>query len=283
VARWLRQRVGDHVKQASINTYLSTISAVVEVVCGYKYVQTLMLSKYKLRGGDGDERVSTTAPANRAMVDAILDNEALSLALRVAIQFAFEGLLRVSDYAKKSGKWAEPKLMRHHIRWCTASRAFIITLPWVKGMRVGQGFDVVYVERQDDVRCPVKAMRQYLAWRDAVYGADGPLFLRDDGKPIMEYEVNRALKAYAHLINAAADDVSSHSLRSGGAFTMKEAGCDWGEIAIRGRWSSEKRKEMAKYYARFSVARAAAAGRAFQSGTAAARALPLIPQHRQRV
>lgn len=200
------------------------------------------------------------------------------MGLRTAIQFAFEGMFRVSDYAKKAGKATTTKLERSMIRWDNKLGGYIITLPWIKSSNVGQGFDVAFAPRPTDRFCPVKRMTSYLEWRDTVkrFPREAALFIRGDGKPVMEHQVNAILKKYAHCIGATQAQVSSHSLRTGGAFQMAEQGVGWDLIIQRGRWRSEKAEQLAMYYARFSAHHAELISGAFHSSSTAA--VPLIPR-----
>ena len=263
-------------KMASIGQYISTIAALVELRTGYRYIQSKLLKTYKVRQQDYDGPKKPRVPVNKDVIKEIVDNSTVDEAVSLAIQCAFEGLLRVSDYAKKP-KHKAPKLKRKHLRFDEALDGFVIALPWEKTSNVGQGHDVPFARREDDSYCLVARMKAYLRWRDTYYGQDDSLFIQRSGKPVMEYQINVVLKEHAWMVGASPTQVSSHSLRVGGACEMKDAGATWTDIIIRGRWRGQSAKQLAMYYARYSVARAKKAAECFRVSGGAAAAVPLIP------
>lgn len=81
--------------------------------------------------------------------------------------------------------------------------------------------------------CPISALKDYLASRDASFPDSKFLFLTSRGmRPSRSWFLKRFHEFFSH-------NKSGHSLRSGGATALGQAGLPMDFIQLAGRWSSE--------------------------------------------
>lgn len=81
--------------------------------------------------------------------------------------------------------------------------------------------------------CPMDALRAYLGTRDRWFGNRSPLFLDSNGRvPTRAWFLGRFHAFFGF-------NKSGHSMRSGGASAMAQAGIPLEIIQDTGRWSSE--------------------------------------------
>lgn len=81
--------------------------------------------------------------------------------------------------------------------------------------------------------CPVTALKDYISSRDRLHPSAPHLFLTQQGRPPTR---SWFLKRF-HLFFG--NNKSGHSMRSGGASAMAQAGLPLDHIQDAGRWSSE--------------------------------------------
>jgi hypothetical protein len=112
-----------------------------------------------------------------------------------------------------------------------------------------------FAAQPDDAHCVVSLMHSYLQWRDAHFAPDDPLLIKTSGLFVTRRDIATALKKHCLSNDLLPSQVSTHSLRYGGAFELYENGATWPDIIARGRWTSEDAKKLAMQYASFSKQR----------------------------
>lgn len=85
-----------------------------------------------------------------------------------------------------------------------------------------------------DTFCPVKLLREYLAYRGSV---QGPLFLLD-GSPIQRRYLCALLNVAIKRCGLSSSQYKGHSFRIGAASHAAERGLSDAQIRFRGRWKS---------------------------------------------
>jgi site-specific recombinase XerD len=104
-----------------------------------------------------------------------------------------------------------------------------------KGAVVG-----VTAAEKDPRVCPVRAVREYLAWRlNGGWGAeDGALFLNPRGERLSDHSVALVVKRLAARAGLDAATVAAHSLRSGFATSAAGGKKSLDAIMRQGRWKN---------------------------------------------
>ena len=92
---------------------------------------------------------------------------------------------------------------------------------------------------ENDPFCPVHALRRYMEWRNLMFSDSGPLFVQENGMPLLQRHVNNLVKTWIAEIGLNPDDYSSHCLRSGRATDLGRAGVLTRDIKKWGRWLSD--------------------------------------------
>ena len=124
-----------------------------------------------------------------------------------------------------------------HVR--STQDGIYLFLPQSKEDRLRKGDEVWIRPSPDRARCPVEALRDWLA---RVGRPAGPLFRRVHGAtiehaPICERTITRIVQRAAAAAQLEGE-FSAHSLRSGYATSAKERGVDPIDIQAHGRWKS---------------------------------------------
>ena len=162
--------------------------------------------------------------------------EADKAMLWAAISTAYHGLLRVSEYApgpsttKDAPQIALRTLQRQHVR-LTPGKA-TLALNATKTHQFGGAGDVT-LHATGTVICPVTALSKYAALA-AGRPPTAAFFAFADGRPLARENVNECLRLALHR-----SDITSHSLRIGGATTLADKGAPAWEIQAAGRWKSD--------------------------------------------
>lgn len=145
----------------------------------------------------------------------------------------FHGLLRLGELVwpdKKSVQDYRKVVLRPSVQFTQASFSFY--LPVHKGDRFFEGNQVLIMQTHtaDD---PFSAFKDYLVRRDAAWPFNPELWLRRDGSvPTRRWFITRLHQHFP-------SNVAGHSLRSGGATALAQAGVPMHVIQAVGRWSSE--------------------------------------------
>ena len=136
----------------------------------------------------------------------------------------YHGLLKVSEYTSTAPAKQLP-LDRVHL----SANSATVDLPFTNTCQYGQGTKVT-VARTDTFTCPVAAIKTYLRyWRMT----PGVVFTHRTGHPLKATEVNSLLRVALPCL-----EISSHSLRVGGATTACKRGVTDQALKAAGRWKS---------------------------------------------
>ena len=260
VAEYLIARL-PHVQADTISTYVSTIAAHVDKCTGRPLFHCAMLPALLKRHGQlSPKPTKARLPVNKAVVAAIAADVSLDTAVRLACLLAFLGLWRVSEYVSTSPSSATEFVMRRSdfvLRpdlACGPSYAYRIRRSKTDAaMRAPEYF---FVPQPGDSHCPVRNLTAYLRSFDARgLPPDSPLFTKLNGSFVVRADIDAALKKHAPAFGFPADQVSSHSLRYGGAFELRDNNAPWQDILAAGRWKLGADVAMAVMYAKFSAKR----------------------------
>lgn len=216
-------------------------------------------------------------PINKSVISAIVSDISLDPAVRVAILFAFYGLWRVGDYTYDRRFEVQPhELRRSDVTF--HEDGVSIHISHSKSDHYNAGADHFFHATNND-RCPVKMLKQYLGTTKTKHD-DRPLFQLRDGRHLHRRDIDTAVKRHATLINVDPKYVSTHSIRIGGAFELKDKGVDWHTIVARARWKPITAKKMLLLYTRMSKARLSDVFSALDIDDPAT-AIPVIPPSRR--
>lgn len=274
---WLRDK---GLAGQSIATYISAMRAYVAITTGYEMRRSALLNRLLLRYIAHSEKRKIRAPATKELLRAVLDSKEVDPAIKLACQLAFDGLLRVCEYAaaKQHGQQQVAVLAQRHVRMQKDNSAFWMTLVRLKNDPARVGKEVIFEARPASQYCVVRRMQEYLRWRRRQKIADNtaPLLLTKAGTYVTKRMITKTLQRFAEDAGLPRDQISTHSLRVGGAFELRDNGASWQDIMLRGRWSARATNRMAVEYARFSKKRQ----RTITKGLAldGPSAIPLIPK-----
>ena len=270
-----------HVQSATISAYLSTIAAHVAKLTGRPLFRCPMLQPLLLRHGQyAPKPTKARLPINKAVIAAVVADSSLDVATRLACLLAFHAMWRVSEYTSASpSTFGQFVMLRSDFVFkpaVGAHGAFAYRLRKSKTDTAMRSPQLFLLPLSGDSHCPVANLSAYLRAFDARgLPADSPLFTKADGSFVVRADIDRALKRHAPVFGFPADQVSTHSLRYGGAFELKSNGADWQDILVACRWKLGADISMAVLYAKFSAERAfATAERLRVDGQVAATVLP---------
>ena len=161
-------------------------------------------------------------------------------------------LLRVSEYLvqlEKTWSWDRvlhgddvvPQLNGTPVRsFCDAEEVAV----YIKGSKTDQYNQgcVRNHHRGSSELCPVAAWEEYEQhYPERLHGSERhlPIFRFADGRPVSREHIQRLLRLAAHACSVAPENISSHSLRSGGATAMFHVRRDLEVVKRYGRWVSD--------------------------------------------
>jgi integrase len=207
-------------------------------------------------------------PATKQLIQMVADDVTIPIGTRAAILVAWDGMLRASEYCSNTASTFNPEstLLGKHIRWDKTTGSWALFIAHSKSDRFNQGTEVFIRPRSTgDKYCAAQAIRCYYEMEEMACTAPNTPFFRKRttqgvGTYVTRDNVSAALRKHAAAAGLPPSRISSHSIRIGGAFAMRNAGMDWNTIMLRGRWSMESNARMAIMYSRMSVSR-------LQSGT----------------
>jgi hypothetical protein len=219
-----------------------------------------LLYKFIKRLSQSDPPGRKTAPATKQLVRLICRDSNTDSAIKLGVLLAFNGLLRSREYSHPSVKHTLPpqqRLRRAQRDDITISPdgSFFTMRVFGKSDLYNHGPAMYFTAQPGDPLCVVAAMISYLSWRDAKFNATDPLLIKKSGLFVTRNDIAKALKKHSLACGIRPTQVSSHSLRYGGAFELYECGASWPDIIARGRWTSEDAKKLAMQYAGFSKSR----------------------------
>lgn len=260
----------------TIDAYVSTVRARFAELLGWSFVRSAAWSSFMRRLKAVKRDRNYREPASRRLVEAVAGDASLPLAVRCAVVVAWDGLLRASEYLAGSD-WrvaAEYSLMTGDV---IATKfgdvdGYRLRIKSAKQDRYNLGEWQPFVPRPSDPVCPVTWLTSYMrsalflqvASQGSVAGHLSPFFVvavrvsrhaPEGWRCVSREDVSNALKKHAAMCGVAAELVSSHSLRIGGAFALAEGGVPLEDIQQRGRWSQRRTNEIALMYARVGSAK----------------------------
>jgi len=164
----------------------------------------------------------------------------VSPAVAVAILFAFQFFMRVSEYARTSPAWPTRALKQRDIR--LLGRNVRITLHARKNNQHHFPFEFERGPPNDSSLDLSALYRSYIRWlppaqRDQ---PDAPAFRHRDGRPITQEDVAAAVAAAARACSAPPEKFGTHSLRIGAATAAYRQGLSLTWIMQQGFWKSKK-------------------------------------------
>jgi hypothetical protein len=145
----------------------------------------------------------------------------------------FNALMRLGEFVWPDNKKLQDYrkvTMRHTVEFFPAGFSFF--LPTHKGDRLFEG-NRVLVQETTTADDPFSIFKRYLKSRDHLFPFNPELWLRVDGSiPRRSWFIRRLQSFFV-------DDVGGHSIRSGGATALAEAGVPPHIIQAIGRWASD--------------------------------------------
>ena len=93
----------------------------------------------------------------------------------------------------------------------------------------------VYVERTEDLLCPVSGVVAYMAARGP---EEGCFFKFSDGKPLTKARFTHHIRLALEAVGLPYQHFAGHSFRIGAATTAAKVGMEDSMIRTMGRWNS---------------------------------------------
>ncbi|XP_065188871.1 uncharacterized protein LOC135819567 [Sycon ciliatum] len=153
-----------------------------------------------------------------------------------AVATAFNGLLRVSEYASTSAS-STPSVSTLTVAQVRASDTrVVIELGPTKAAQFGGGGTILLRPNANKDLCPVTAIQDYRRKRKWP-NARAPFFIYNSGRQLSQKDINFYLK------RALGPGVSSHSLRKGGATELASRSAPEWQLQAAGRWRSSAYKQ----------------------------------------
>jgi hypothetical protein len=230
-----------HIKPQSVKTYLSGICnqlepfypdvrglrrhrLVTKTLAGCTKIRAVgVLRKRPLTRNDLSVVCATLTPTSSH--DDILFASMLLIGFNALMrlgEFVWPDNKKLQDYRKVT--------MRHTVEFFPAGFSFF--LPTHKGDRLFEG-NRVLVQETTTADDPFSIFKRYLKSRDHLFPFNPELWLRVDGSIPRRSWFIRQLQSFF------VDDVGGHSIRSGGATALAEAGVPPHIIQAIGRWASD--------------------------------------------
>jgi hypothetical protein len=148
----------------------------------------------------------------------------------------FGGLHRLGEMTVPDSKDlfnAKKIILRSSLQFSTCGNFVQYHLPYSKCDSTFVGAPIIIQSFVNTTGCPVKLLKSYLRSRDKLFIASQELFITSSGSP-------PSRKWFLERFHQHFDKTfSGHSLRSGGATALAQAGATMDYIKSAGRWSSE--------------------------------------------
>ena len=230
-----------YIKPDSVNAYLSGICRQLEPFFpDVRQNRKSMLVSRTLTGcmrrfGTTVTRKTPLSHANLLfLIDSLVSNPSYDDLLFLAMVLTgFHALMRLGELAfpdKKSLRNYRKIALRHSVSLMLRQYSFF--LPYHKGDRFFEG-NTILVQQTDTPTDPYKPFVAYLEVRDARFPLNPELWLTSKGQvPTRHWFMSRLRKFFPK-------EIAGHSMRSGGATSLAEAGADLATIQAVGRWSSD--------------------------------------------
>ena len=230
-----------HIKPDSVNAYLSGICRQLEAFFPeVRRNRSSMLVSRTMAGcmrrfGSPVQRKSPLSHANLLFIlDSLISQPSHDDLLFVAITLtAFHALMRLGELVfpdKKDLRNYRKISLRHLVSVLPTYYSFF--LPSNKGDRTFEG-NTIIVQQNATPTDPYHPFLTYLASRDKKFPLHPELWLTSRGNvPTRHWYISRLRTFFGQ-------NIAGHSLRSGGATSLAEAGADLATIQAIGRWNSD--------------------------------------------
>lgn len=230
--------IGDLAEQgyaaATVASDLSAIAFVhkmfsVQNPCEAFLVTSLLRSMR--RNAVPDSRSPVSVELLRAMINRLYLQEGMTfdfVLYRALFAVAFYGFCRIGELAISGSADHRLRIGDLTVRVNEVDIVF-------RTFKHSTGMAKVVMKANQDVCCPVRAVKEYLMLRPA---GDGPLFLSVSGAPVRREQVVAMLKRLA-LACGASGRFDGHSFRIGATTHAAQQGRSASDIKRLGRWSSD--------------------------------------------
>lgn len=259
------------IQGSTLRGYVSAIRRLVALRHGYTLLKPSLLTDFLTRFSQQPslKPKRIMQPATTDLITALWSDASLHIATRTAVLLGFHGLLRVSEYtcyeAHVPDAWT---LSVRHVHFDSVSGTMAVHLPRSKSDPFNTGMVMHFAPLRGDPICPVRAVLRLIKSFGPDVSPDRPLFSFSSSSFVTRAAVAAAVKKHAHVMHLSPQHVSTHSLRIGGAFTMKAAGVDWATIVVRARWKAASAADMLLLYTRLSKERLCEGAAALRSDRA---------------
>lgn len=235
-------RTGRPLSPRSVACYLSGIAS--SLLPQWPFVKSVTdhpIVRKTLRGAMKtlSKPVSRKDPISLEDIEIVASGSGNSLDERLfltILSIGFHGLHRLGELTiPDSSSLTENRksILRHTLKFSRCGRYAKYTLPYHKGDPYFLGSEVLLASCDLPGVCPVAALKAYLPMRDTQFPQLPYLLVTSKGKrPTRSWFLQRFHEFFDH-------NKSGHSLRSGGATALGQAGMPMEFIQIAGRWSSE--------------------------------------------
>lgn len=188
-----------------------------------------------------NRRAPLSLAALRTLVDLCSTMGRTGVIMKVAITFAFFGLLRQSNLAPQSVALAKDPRNTRRNDVVVAPPGLIITLRWTKTLQTGENVVRIPLPRLTGSRlCPVDAFIDLSRRCPASPGA--PLLcasIKGRRRVFTTHMLRSLLRAMLSTCHLSPRDHSLHGLRRGGASALFNAGVGATHIQHQGTWRSD--------------------------------------------
>lgn len=124
-------------------------------------------------------------------------------------------------------------ILRISFQFSKCKRFACYHLPYSKSDSSFLGTEIIIRNFENTSACPIKLLMSYLRVRDTNFISSRPLFITSNGsQPSRSWFLSRFHTFFSKSF-------SGHSLRSGGATALAQAGYSLDDIKSAGRWSSD--------------------------------------------
>ena len=229
---------------STIGTYVSSI-AYVHKINGWtdpcdNFIIKKLIEGSKRQGKRADTRrpISLSILRNLSQIlQGICHSTFETYLFRAAFLLAFFGFMRVGEITAPSKYSFSPHtLTLDNIKLGHDTQEFLeVTIKSSKTDQHGESVTLHFIKGNDDIVCPIKALRQYLSVRPS---CGDPLFLHFDSSPLTRYQFDSMLKKGIKTMGLNPIHFTPHSFRIGAATSAAISGIPIDTIKSMGRWQS---------------------------------------------
>ena len=235
---------------STVNTYVSAIGYFHRLAGLQDHIKTFyiaeMLKGYGKISRKLDSRLPITLPILFRITEACESfcvSHFQSCLFKAMCSMAFFAFLRIGEITVYKRESVNENLLQldQVFRQCCPKgnvNSLRITFKNYKHSYNQNSFSIV-LNRQPKA-CPVSTFLDYLSVRDVV---QGPLFINQDGSPVLRSEFAKWFSSIIKLCNLDASKYKDHSFRIGAATYAAEQGLSDTQIRHLGRWKSDAFKK----------------------------------------